>query len=364
MDNDKTRIVRILENTNLCFLFGAGTSVVKEENILSFPLMADLIETVKNDDNVISFYSYLKEQSSDEADHYCIIKSIFDHYLFAEDANIEKFLSMLESSEQFIVNQTFRNEVINSCVQIKQCVRERITQSEISNILPVYKNFYKAIHHLKEISSSEKQCADVFTTNYDMLNELALEDLGIHYYSGFYGIARRKFNLAFYDHEFVNVHKIKGANYIVDSDHINLYKLHGSLSWFYDTECNELIEMNPFKNDFEPEIIYPASTKFQKTNSIVYYSSLMREFSDKICSENTTLVVIGNSLSDEHINKMIENALSINTFTLIIFGYDENKIKTLKEKYNRYNNVIVYPEGQTLLTLSELILNLGMRNDE
>lgn len=364
MDCDKTKLARIFENTNICFLFGAGTSVMKEKDILSFPLMSDLIETVRKDDNVTSFYLSLKERSNGDSDQYCIIKSIFDKYLFSKDANIEKFLSMLDSSEQFIVNQDFRDEVSLSCAQIKNCVRKRISQSETSNILPVYKKFYKAIHHLKEISSSEKQCADIFTTNYDMLNELALEDLGIHYYSGFYGIAKRKFNLAFYDHEFVNVHKIKGANYIVDSDHINLYKLHGSLSWFYDTECNELIEISPFNNDFEPEIIYPASTKFQKTNSIVYYSSLMREFSDKICSENTTLIVIGNSLSDEHINKMIENALSINTFTLVVFGYNEREIENLKERYNRYNNVIVYPEGKTLLTLSEFILNLGMRNNE
>lgn len=45
----------------------------------------------------------------------------------------------------------------------------------------------------------------------------------------------------------------------------------------------------------------------------------MREFSNRICNSNTTLFVSGMSMGDEHINKIIENALTLDSFHLVIF---------------------------------------------
>ena len=357
MEQIKKKAELILTHSNVCFLFGAGTSVIKEEGVLSFPLMSDLLCSIRENNEIKSFYTCLKEKSKDLSDQYGIIKALFDKYLYSENGNVEIFLSVLDCTEQFIVDEDFKSDVTDCCALVKKCVKKRIFDSDTINVLPVYKKFYQAIHHLREISNNN-QPINIFTTNYDMMNESAMEELGVHYYAGFYGIVNRRFNLAFYDHEFVNIHKIKNANYIVDNSHINLYKLHGSLSWFYDEENNELKEKNPYENSFSPEIIYPSSTKFQKTNSIVYYSSLMREFSDKICKENTTLVIIGTSLADEHINKLIENALAINTFTLLIFGFNEHEIEYFNKKYEQYQNVVVYPESKTFSQLTDLLLEI------
>ena len=80
-----------------------------------------------------------------------------------------------------------------------------------------------------------------------------------------------------------------------------------------------------------------------------------REFSDKICQENTTLVVIGTSLGDEHINKLIENALAINTFTLMLFAFNEKQVAEFKSKFDKYGNVLVYPEPKSFSELSDVI---------
>lgn len=355
MSGIKDTVRLILSHSDVCFLLGAGTSVKIEEGKKNYPLMSDLLKVVREDVHIIKFYEEISSKSTGASDQYGIVKTLLDNHLYSTGANIEQFLSLLDSVEQFIVDDGFRQETARCCERVKWCIKERIQSSATDNIMPTYIKFYKSLHHLKEASSNNGKAISVFTTNYDMLSEQAMEELGIHYYAGFYGIVNRRFNLAYYDHEYVNTHKFKSSSYIVDNDHINLFKLHGSLSWYFDEDKNELIERNPYCESFSPEIIYPSSTKFQKTNSIVYYSSLMREFSDKICKEHTTLAVIGSSLSDEHINKLIENALSINTFTLLIFGFSEDGIEVFREKYKKYPNVVVYPEPTTFEGLADLL---------
>ena len=93
-----------------------------------------------------------------------------------------------------------------------------------------------------------------------MMNEMAMESQNIHYYSGFEGIVNRKFNLAYYNYDFVDTFQVNHANVKVIPNHMNLFKIHGSLSWCM--EEGELIERNPYEQVFLPEIIYPSVDKF------------------------------------------------------------------------------------------------------
>ena len=358
MLNQKDRIELILLHSNVSFLLGAGASVNNVEGKLSFPLMRDLLETVKSDKYITDFYAMLSDKTKSDLDQYGMIKSLFDGFVFSDSANIETFLSSLDCVEEFINNDEFKKSVISCREKVRTAIKDRINESDAETVIDIYKNFYNALHHLREINSDSSSTFNIFTTNYDMLNESAMEELGIHYYAGFYGIAKRRFNISYYDHEFVNTHRIKRAKYVVDNNHINLYKLHGSLSWSFDESTNELIEKNPFDMDFQPEIIYPSSSKYQRTNSIVFYSALMREFSDKLCQEGTTLVVSGTSLGDEHINKLIENALSIPSFTLLIFGFNDEQISGLKNSYSKHPNVIVCDEPKSFSDVADFIANI------
>jgi hypothetical protein len=204
----------------------------------------------------------------------------------------------------------------------------------------------------------KNQTFNVFTTNYDMLNEKTMEKMNIHYYAGFEGVVKRKFNLAYYNYGFVDNFVVNKSKVEVKPEHINLFKLHGSLSWYLNDK-DELVEKNPYEIEFLPEIIYPSVDKFKNTNLIISYSALMREFSNRLCQRDTALFVSGMSMGDEHINKIIENALTIISFHLIIFGCGKSElISELKNKYAAFHNVIVLDDSFTFKQVADILLSV------
>lgn len=357
---DKIKI--LLKNTNVNFLFGAGTSYSETNDATNFPLMKDLLKYIKENSKVKSFYNQLKNSfaSQKNTNIQDTLVEIYDKYLFdsseSSKANIEKFLSILDGVEMYIQDIELKESVIKQKDCIRELIRKRLIDSKVDTVLEVYKKFYNGIKVLKEVNGLKNQTFNIFTTNYDMMNEIVMEELNIHYYSGFEGIVNRKFNLSYYNYDFVEKFQINQSNVKITPNHINLFKIHGSLSWCM--EDGKLVEKNPYEQEFLPEIIYPSVDKFTNTNLIISYSALMREFSHRICKEKTTLFVSGMSMSDEHINKIIENALTLNTFHLVIFCAKEDEIKELNQKYCSNKNVIIYDEICTFEGFAEILESL------
>lgn len=354
---EQIELVKILmKNTNISFLLGAGTSYNRVDGKLNFPLMRDLLEYIRADSNVLDFYYNLTQDKTISAETGAMIAGLYDTYLFSEDANIERFLSVLEGVDLYIVDAIFRKRVEEQRDLIRTLIRDRLKNSDESTVLDNYIAFYNGLKSVKEVNALKNQIFNIFTTNYDMMNEMAMESQNIHYYSGFEGVVNRKFNLAYYNYDFVDSFQVNHSNIKVTPNHMNLFKIHGSLSWYM--KDGELIERNPYEQDFLPEIIYPSVDKFKNTNLIISYSALMRELSNRLCQEHTTLFVSGMSMGDEHINKIIENALTINTFHMVIFCATDGEIKRLQKKYNAYKNVIIMKKEYKFSDVADLMQNL------
>lgn len=354
---EQIELVKILlKNTNINFLLGAGTSYNKVDGKLNFPLMCDLLNIVRADKNVLEFCNSLKNGTNIPEGMSVMLTGLYDDYLFSKDANIEKFLSVLEGVDLYIADADFRKKVEEQRNQIRILIRDRLKKSDESTVMDNYIAFYNGLKNVKEVNGLKNQIFNIFTTNYDMMNEMAMESQNIHYYSGFEGIVNRKFNLAYYNYDFVDSFQVNRANVKVTPNHMNLFKIHGSLSWCM--KDGELIEKNPYEQEFLPEIIYPSVDKFKNTNLIISYSALMRELSNRLCQEKTTLFVSGMSMGDEHINKIIENALTINTFHMVIFCATTNEIKNLQDKYSAHRNVIVVDTEYKFSDVADLMQNL------
>jgi len=174
--------------------------------------------------------------------------------------------------------------------------------------------------------------ANLFTTNYDMAFDYALDNLGIHYINGFMGVHNRCFRPEVYDYDlYYPGQSVTGKVHRAEKV-LKYYKIHGSLSWLAtkpsvsNTYGIKEIPLNDeFKVGDENELmVYPCVSKKSFTLDLPY-SELFRQFSQTINQPQSVLFCVGYSFYDEHINDIIKQALSIPSFTLIIANFSPTK---------------------------------------
>lgn len=162
----------------------------------------------------------------------------------------------------------------------------------------------------------------LFTTNYDLLFEMAANESGFVVIDGFSFTQPRKFSGRYFDLDIVNREKtrIKQEESFI-SKVFQFYKLHGSLNWFKDKSDNIVQQDNPSK----PLIIYPASEKYESSYEQPYFE-MMSRFQQALRKENTLLIVIGFGFQDKHIQNAIIEAVEQNpSFQLLIVNYNSTE---------------------------------------
>jgi hypothetical protein len=127
----------------------------------------------------------------------------------------------------------------------------------------------------------------VFSLNYDLTVEDACRSAGIPFTTGF-------------NNEWSPSH------FEMPGEALNIYKLHGSLSWFVKEELSpaQLFERNPDDFDQLPQLILGPGAKFQYDDPFV---TLYSEFHRAI-GRAKACVVVGCSLNDDHIREPLRAA--------------------------------------------------------
>lgn len=327
----KKEILKIFDVKNLSFLIGAGCSSFVKKNEqdakkkgvqIGIPVMSVL---------ATGFYTTLN------ADEKTYVKDVLKIDISKEPfkSNLEKLLEVLYS-QKFLLEQqggeltkviTFIKKVTDFL--LVKCKNEENNKA-YPDVLELYKSFYrKLIYRDNNLSKT-----NIFTTNYDLYSESALDALGVLYCNGFSGFIDRHFNPAVFNYAFAEQMELSNNKWNVIDNFIYLYKLHGSINWTESGGQSHLFNVREVQNLNEgtgERMIYPTPMKHMATLASPY-SDLFREFQKKIMQEKTVLVVVGYSFSDEHINNLIYQALTIPTFRLVILQDENNlKIKQLKD---------------------------------
>lgn len=304
IEKAKTSFAQYLQTENLNFLIGCGcSSNVEDGKELAIPIMNGLYK---------SFFESNPNFDIAGVDS----KDKFDNNL---ESMLDTMLSIKMTNYLVKTDERIDEKII--AVQ-KHIVDNIIIGQKSKSVLDFYKSFY-----LKLIQPSRRQPINIFTTNYDLFNEKALDSLGFYYNNGFSGTCIRKFNPNVYNYVYVenmNLHKDVWGRV---SSFFNLYKIHGSINWV--VENNEVFEKPIDSCTEERVLIYPTPQKDRST-LMTPYSDLMRNMQQELVKNNSVLVTLGYSFSDDHINRIILNSLSNPSFKLIVLGNSANINKLIE----------------------------------
>ncbi|MFA4084527.1 SIR2 family protein [Mycobacteroides salmoniphilum] len=267
---------------------------------------------------------------------------------------------------------------------------------ETESVLTSYARFLRTLNRilLKRHSSILAKQASIFTTNVDMLFEVAFEQMGIDFSDGFSGKIRPRFDLGDF-----NTLRFRLANRFEQRSEVpvfNLVKLHGSAGWLQDQRSPTKVEiffdhglslvsgartaLLGAKGDLVPiteakdvdalgllakvsagsvsdsiaafaaaynklGIVNPDKRKFATTVLNETYYELIRRFSNELEKENSVLFAHGFSFRDEHLRDVVVRAARANpTLQVIVFCYSRADLdgyqKLIPEHDIKNNNIL------------------------
>lgn len=352
IQKNQLRIKKYLGLENVSILTGAGTSFH-----LGAPVIRKIPEELKLScvDEIEEYFGKGKDPSYEDlfnclqADRF--IKQNKGESIDSIAASIRKMQEWLFNNcntEKMTLNKTYQED-------------KKLQKNKYHYHEALIKKLLQRPNNLKR--------ASLFTTNYDMAFDLALDNLGIHYINGFMGVHNRCFRPEVYDYDlYYPGQSVTGKVHRAEKV-LKYYKMHGSLSWLAtEPSCSNTygIKEIPLNDEFKVNndkelMIYPCTSKKSFTLDLPY-SELFRQFSQAINQPQSVLICLGYSFYDEHINDIITQALTIPSFTLIIANYmpkaeSESPIKALESLQDK--RIIILPqEDEKQATFTGFVENI------
>jgi hypothetical protein len=374
-----------LELDNVSFLFGAGSSInLGSVSIANIPFKIE--EKIKSmsvdvgsgpDPNALytEFISIIKElQRLNPSDtelrtgggdlKYSL--ELFLNYLVAQEyiSDINPNASKLKLLKQLV--KIIKEGLFELC-DLEKLPLPTWLSIEAKTILTKNKFYFheKFIKKILQRPLNLKR-VNLFTTNYDLAFEYAFDKLGVYHINGFSGFQKRTFKPESFDYDIFYPGSTTQGRVQKIEKVLKYYKIHGSLTWVKeDPSPNNVygilevpIEQIRTGGGFENLMIYPTTTKKSFTLDFPY-SELFRQFSGLISHPQSTLITYGYSFSDEHINDIIYQALTIPSFTLIVIDFNGTEGNTEILKLKELNDPrIIIIQGEELGSLSTFVEKL------
>lgn len=313
-------VADVMNTKNLAFLFGSGCSSARngggEE--VGIPTMQPMASSFLG--SVDGKYRITK---TDRARLKSALGLNLEDERFSK--NLEALMEVLYGF-QFALKGTERPAmqgilaVVEKVIgNIRDYILEVCTSGPFSagddTVLRTYEQFYRRLIQRDRALARPW----VFTLNYDLFHETAMDRLGIPYINGFLGSVERRFNPAVFRYSLSEQMDLASRKWSSVDSLVYFAKLHGSVSWeSRDDGLFPVVETAPSLIERERLLIYPTPSK-QNASFASPYSDMFREFQTRVARDQSVLITLGYSFSDEHVNNIIFQALTIPTFRLVAF---------------------------------------------
>lgn len=213
------------------------------------------------------------------------------------------------------------------CTSINEKVNKRLPSSET------------AYHSLAQfVAPRRKNPAEIFTTNYDLLMEQALEFSGVPFFDGFVGSYQPFFDLVAIEQD------------LIPPRWARLWKLHGSVNWRQSPESSRVCRsLSP---DAGSELlIHPSHQKFDDSRRMPYLALIdrLRSFL-RNDMQPVAMVINGFSFADDHLSAAIEEGLRANPHAACFaFQYsDLSEYPGARKLASRCPNLTIYARDRVL----------------
>jgi len=215
------------------------------------------------------------------------------------------------------------------CDQVRTIVNKPLPRSD--SPYHVLASWIQAIPREKPV--------ELFTTNYDLSLEQALEEQLVPYFDGFVGS----------DSAFLDLDSM--AEDDLPPRWARLWKIHGSINWWMTAK--QKIRRSRDKVEGEQLLIYPSHLKYDQSRQMPYYAMLdrLRVF---LRTDQCVLLTCGYSFGDEHINAVIAQGLSGNSNAAcigMIFNDRENAPKGVELARRHANLTLLAADGGIIGTV-------------
>ncbi|NUL44590.1 SIR2 family protein [Cellulosimicrobium funkei] len=270
------------EKKPLGFLIGAGAPMSMRSN--GSPLIPGLEELTA------------RVRTDIAPDCASAIDTLIEH-LDPEDAtNLEALLNYVRSLAALPGSSDIRGVSVEvlSKLDAEIC---KVVRTHVDQTLPLGDSPYFAL--ALWISAVRRLVpTQIFTTNYDLLMEQALERQRVAYFDGFMGSREPSFDLQAIEED------------QLPSRWTLLWKLHGSINWSQDPDGN-VVRRPADADDASSALVYPSHLKYDQSRRLPYLA-MMDRLKAFMRRPGAILITTGFSFRDQHINEVIDQSLRAN----------------------------------------------------
>ena len=253
-----------------------------------------------------------------------------------QDPNVENILSRVRMMLAAVGDHDTLSGLTQSQIKdFERTVREMIAQivtpdsDQIPATLP---------HHAFGrwlVRTVRQHPVEIFTVNYDIFIEHALEAERIPVFDGFVG-SYRPF---FYADSVRRKEAAPGVNWV------RLWKMHGSVTWRREQYAGHTRVVRGMPDE-SGEMIFPSFEKYDESRQQPF-SAMMDRLGRFLELDDALLIVAGLSFGDEHINNAIFSALENRPRTHVYalqFAEEKENSELVKRSVQLRNLVVIGPE--------------------
>jgi hypothetical protein len=217
------------------------------------------------------------------------------------DVTIEVILGRMQGVLSGIGSGTFAGLSASDLKSLEAAICKRIVGLATQE-LPTTDTPYSQLAAWLNVTD-RKTSVHIFTTNYDLLLEQALERRKVPFFDGFVGSSR----------PFFDPHSVENDD--LPRRWLRLWKIHGSMNWGQSTATGQLEVFRESSPD--TCVVYPSYLKYDQSRKMPYLAMMDRLLAF-LSRPSAALITVGYSFGDEHLNQLIEQGLQGNPSAVVL----------------------------------------------